>query len=387
MRRTCLTSLFVLTVLAPAAIAVDGAVQLYGVTTITQPGTYVVTRDLTVASGVVFVVDASDVVLDLNGHTITSAATTSPLISVSSGRTDIRVANGKLAGGAYGIAYQSVSTPTRIRIRDVDVTGSSSSAIYIKEAELVEVSGCRILSPGASGVFVSAYDTGRFSGRIVGNTIKHASFDAIRLDRAGGVVVADNVIEGFGGSAGIFSALVGIDPALANVIERNRISGGTGSADGIALGGSGGARIEDNVVQANAGDGIIAFAGHETIHHNTINGNLGIGIRVWTSTAGYVAITDNVVTGNGLQGIRLDPRGSLNEAFLIRGNLSSANGSHGIEINFGSGIIEDNVSTKNTGFGINFVSTTNNVYRNNLLRNNSSGPTGGAANTDGGGNY
>ena len=131
---------------ASPAIADEGRIPIYGPTTITAPGHYVLTRDIVSTTNPVILIQADDVTLDLNGRMISSGSTLNYLVQIADGNTNVSIRNGRLSGGNYGIYYTSTVARTRVRIENVEVQGTNSSAIYVFGAEFVEVVGCRISS-------------------------------------------------------------------------------------------------------------------------------------------------------------------------------------------------------------------------------------------------
>ena len=84
--------------------AANGDIPLYQSTTITQPGRYILTRDVS-SQGDVFLITTDGVTLDLNGHTVKSVAGAGVTISVTGIVMPvlIRVFDGTIRGGAYGV--------------------------------------------------------------------------------------------------------------------------------------------------------------------------------------------------------------------------------------------------------------------------------------------
>lgn len=92
-----------------AATARQGVIPIYGPTVITRPGVYVLQTNITVSSGVAIEIRASDVVLDLNGFSITGPATASTrAIGIYAFNQDrIQIRNGTIRGFLYGILLSS----------------------------------------------------------------------------------------------------------------------------------------------------------------------------------------------------------------------------------------------------------------------------------------
>src|SRR6185436_18224362 len=75
-----------------------GCKQITGDTTITKPGCYYVTRNITGAGTEVILIQADNVSIDLQGHTLTKPDTSGAVIRIDPGFTGISVRNGVLSG-------------------------------------------------------------------------------------------------------------------------------------------------------------------------------------------------------------------------------------------------------------------------------------------------
>src|SRR5262245_40090047 len=91
---------------ATAPLADEGRIPVFQSTTISSPGHYVVTRDIVATVGVAIAIQADNVVLDLNGHTI-SEPFAQPVIFVIGTSNDVTILNGKTSGGTVGIQSQT----------------------------------------------------------------------------------------------------------------------------------------------------------------------------------------------------------------------------------------------------------------------------------------
>src|SRR5438093_788677 len=94
---------------AVGALADEGRIPIFQPTTITQPGHYILTRDVAAASGPLLVIQADHVTLDLNGRMVSSSGVTSNLVQIADGFRDITVRNGRLRGGNAGVLYFSTT--------------------------------------------------------------------------------------------------------------------------------------------------------------------------------------------------------------------------------------------------------------------------------------
>lgn len=228
-------------------LAADGAIEISqaGLSSlpyvISQPGRYVLTSDLRIASfGTTAIrIDVDDVTLDLNGFSVYFAFSGGPVATGidASNRNRVTVMNGTVRG----------------------FTGSCVSA-----DDFAVVSNLRVLDCGGDGL-------------ALGQSAR----------------VSDVTARGNGG-VGIAARVSGFDSG-ASVITRS-ISTENGG-DGIEASGT----ILDNVVQDNGGDGIEGEGGDAVIRGNTIVDNTGVGIRsnFGTCTAGEAyAYSQNLISSN-----------------------------------------------------------------------------------------
>src|SRR5262245_11395448 len=119
--------------------------------TISQPGSYYLTRNITVSSGNAITIATNGVTLDLNGFTIRSTAgsATNAAILLNSGLRNVAIANGFIEsgvtnnGGVYngrgfssGITYTG-SPPARVSVSGVSVSGCLIYGIDLSNENLV----------------------------------------------------------------------------------------------------------------------------------------------------------------------------------------------------------------------------------------------------------
>ena len=333
--------------LVPAALlavtavwADEGRIPVFGVTGISQPGYYIVTRDISVASGDVVDISASDVTLDLNGRTL-SATGLGALVGVGSGVTDLTIKNGRLLGGQYGI-WQLYTTRSRLRIENVEIRDPVTAGILIAASEEIEVRNCRITG-GASKIAASAIrvdgNGGPFRGRFIDNTIE-------AVGSLNGVVLTGMLGGEFRG----------------NRIAVTTTSGGTG----VILTGAPSTPQGGNLVKGNS---------------FILSGFTGLSI---TTESSINQILENVFGGNGTVGLLVSSNQNR-----IADNVISGNNNNGVMINGSRNVVEGNLINENGNFGIEFgVSSNLNVYRNNVVRGNIVGNVAddSGTNTNAGGN-
>jgi hypothetical protein len=135
--------------------------------TISQPGSYYLTTNLTVSGGDAITIAANGVTLDLNGFTI--ASTTNPAsgtaVLIDGGLQDITIQNGHIRGGVtnngsgvfsgpgfgYGI-YYSGSDLQNVRVSGVSVSGCQYHGIYVGNSGSTAVENCVVRTVGGAGI-------------------------------------------------------------------------------------------------------------------------------------------------------------------------------------------------------------------------------------------
>ena len=160
--------------------------------TITAPGSYYLTRNLTVASGHGIVIGANGVTLDLEGFTISSTANPPSgagvyfLEASNNLRRNITVQNGHVtssvssngtgAGFETGIG-RSGTLPRAVRISNITVAGVSRSGIglgFTGDSSIV-VDRCAIERVGGTGILASVVTNSSVGGAKTGITANTVS--------------------------------------------------------------------------------------------------------------------------------------------------------------------------------------------------------------------
>src|SRR6059036_1071883 len=150
----------------------EGRIPIFQPTTITQPGHYIVTRNIS-APGTVVRIATDDVVLDLNGHSLTSLSGCAGdvpyviFIDGLAGARDVVIRNGHLVNGCNGIRAVSGAPRSRIRIEEVEIEGSGDYSLMIIGPETLDIIRCYLHDATAGGMFVNG--SGSFGGRILSN--------------------------------------------------------------------------------------------------------------------------------------------------------------------------------------------------------------------------
>ncbi len=258
----------------------EGAIPIFRPVTITTPGKYVLTRDVTGSgSATIAVTSTSDVHIDLNGFTVER---TDGGVAISAyGADRLHVRNGKLKGGGF-TAYAS---------EDIIVTGltifePTGDGISLDDSTGI-ISHNVISGAGSSGINAMAGEMPFLEVTIVHNVISDPDWHGISLGNVYRSVVSDNQI---------LNALYGIQffSSAGGDVHRNTIHG---SDTGIQVYGVDGAHVYRNTVRECGTAGI--YLQHSDYNH----------------------IEANVLTGNG-NGLHFDTNANNN---VYRGNTSRGN--------------------------------------------------------------
>jgi hypothetical protein len=137
--------------------------------TISQPGSYYLTTNLTVSSGNAITIATNGVTLDLNGYTIrsTTNSASGTAIAISSGLRNLAILNGNIEGGVtnnagtyngpgfgYGI-YYSGTAPVAVRVSGVSVSGCRYQGISVGSGDSTVVESCAVRTVGGNGILAS----------------------------------------------------------------------------------------------------------------------------------------------------------------------------------------------------------------------------------------
>jgi hypothetical protein len=136
--------------------------------TITEPGSYYLTTNLTVSSWNAITIETNGVTLDLNGYTIRSTANPADgaAIWIQEGLRNLAILNGNIEGGVtnnagtydgpgfkYGIACYYLGTePRAVRVSGVNVSGCLLDGIYVGTDDSTVVENCAVRTVGRYGI-------------------------------------------------------------------------------------------------------------------------------------------------------------------------------------------------------------------------------------------
>jgi hypothetical protein len=142
-----------------------------GAFTITSPGSYYLTGDITTSgpdTGIT--IGSSNVTLDLSGFTITADAANSGICISFSAQGSIDIRNGALRGGLTGISIGAGANARGIRIDSINVSNCSHFGIYTTAViKGLTISNCMITSTGGYTGTMDNSAIYAFSGCVVEN--------------------------------------------------------------------------------------------------------------------------------------------------------------------------------------------------------------------------
>ena len=342
MKNPVILGLFLVAIGVATALADEGRVPIFQVTSISQPGTYVLTRNIGAMVGSAITIQASNVTLDLNGMTVTTSDAFAPIIQIGDNFEGIHIRDGRLGGGSYVIFYGTGGgeSPSTIWIENVEISQTGFEGVYLTNLRQFEMTACKLHNLGGNGVLLVT-GGGAFAGRIVGNQFT-VMRGGIIVGSSNNLLIQDNVMSG------LSSYGINLGSSRASIVRGNTLIAASGNGGGGIVTGSGGNLL---------------------IVDNFLDG-----------------FTDGVSLGGGA--------GSRVSGNVIRNMwLINPTAGHGIGVGGTGGalrnLIEGNQIEGNAGCGIRFDATaSSNVYRNNMLRGNTGGAVcnAGVGNTDAGGN-
>jgi hypothetical protein len=308
---------------------------------IAQPGSYIFTDNLTLASGSSAIsVQANNVTIDLNGFSLIGPGATSGLTTngiAMSNFSNVEIRNGTVTDFPGVGILENTPLAKGHRIINMRVHTNGSNGIQVNGSDHL-VKGCRVYSNGGYGIGGSTSDT----------------------------LVTENLVSD-NGTEGI---IINSGSVLNNEVFRN-------GTNGIRAGG----KIVGNHVALNGGRGIYGGTG-TMVKNNTSILNALSGIHA----SGGSSITGNLVHDNNLNEDPGEAGILVSFSTFVKGNSVSASRIQNMVVNFNQNSIEGNY-LNNSPIGINFIGGTN-YYSNNRSTNTPSDFTGSVpmGSLDGGGN-
>jgi hypothetical protein len=233
-----------------AAPAVQACVPITAVpATISAPGTYCLTGDLThPGSGTAISIAADHVTLDLGGYSITGS---NAGIGVStSARNQVLLRNGRLLKFATAV---SAVNPLHFTVEDLHLSGVQFG-IAVTNGSYIAVQRNRVFDAGTTGIAISGAGPGQPSLDYVA-TVTHNELAAI------GGIYTPVAGQAFG---------IRVDAAAA-IVRGNRIAGVQGAAGSAAiLAGGGSLVVENQSIAVAVGTQCIAGSPSEKSARNAV---------------------------------------------------------------------------------------------------------------------
>ena len=306
---------------------------------ITESGSYLVRNSVGgCASADIISIEAHNVTLDLGENVIDGdgGAVCQYAIYVEPNLLNVKIMNGTVRDCLYGIYMDDGATDGIVR----DVIASNNDEAGIRADD-----GNRFVNNEASG------NDGRGFSLDDDNVVLRNT--AAGNDSTGMLVGTDSLVEGNTADGG----LTGIAAGARTDVVRNIVRGTTNGA--IIVGGNE-IEVRNNSVTGNTLVGIQVTNGNDVlIAENTLRGNHS-GISVGSN----VTIVDNVIRGNGQNGI------TAQSDNIIKRNIISGNGDNGAFIVTAGNTVVGNTANGNGEDGLRIVDGTNSLVKNNTVNDN-----------------
>ena len=296
----------------PAANAVASHVQCGDV--ITQDTT--LDSDLVDCPGDGIVIGASDVTLDLAGHTIDGTGLDAGNQGVeNNGADNVTVVNGRIQQfqAAVSVLLAGANEFRGLSLAD------SGIGIYAEDSSATRIEGNEVTSSDAG---VLLFREGSFN-EVVGNSVS-------------------------GAETGIFLAGFGSEALQHTLVADNRVFE---NVTGMLVAIPRDSVIMRNHVTRNAAEGIIEAGIRSRIDGNVVSGNGTFGIQV-AGLSTSSEIIDNRTWDNGGDGVFV---GEGPGGVSVTGNFSKGNADDGIDVERPNVTLTDNKAIHNGDFGIEAV--------------------------------
>ncbi|RMF75666.1 MAG: right-handed parallel beta-helix repeat-containing protein [Acidobacteria bacterium] len=191
----------------PAALASGGRIPIHSVPlTITEPGSYYLSRDVVHSGGgEAITIAASHVTIDFAGHTLTKQNAGNYTVALDGDYTDITIRNGRIEGGNIGIRLRNtLGADFAVLVEDMEISGALNEGIYVQGHSLVGSSQAVIRDnlihdTGNDGISLRFMWGGRVEGNVVQDPGQDAGDHGIYLHSCRGVTVTRNTVAYAGG--------------------------------------------------------------------------------------------------------------------------------------------------------------------------------------------
>ena len=241
--------------------------------TISQSGSYYVTRDLT-SAGDGRVINADNVTVDLMGFTLHGAQTGNGIYA--NGRRTVAVRNGAVCGFNGGLWLQDVEQSA---FESLNVASNISQGVFVfglaAPCRGNRFSRCNVSHNGLQGLYLSSSDA---AGPCSDNTLEDCTLTAngdagVFMNGSSGALCDGNRLERCTVSAngGDGVSLFGVSGSCAGNLVKNCVVRGNGGA-GLNLQSCQSNHLEGNDATAN-GTGLVIIGAGNYVAGNTVSGN------------------------------------------------------------------------------------------------------------------
>jgi CSLREA domain-containing protein len=366
-----------------------------------------VANDLIGCLGEGLVIGASNIVVDLNGHTLTSGLLLEPgeedalTPGIRNGsRSNVVIRNGTIAGFGYGVLLGAGGTHNVVE--HMTLTNNALAGVYLFDADDGRngntirdntfdhngETGITLISDSENSVVedntfigngMSIYLFSSHGHRIEGNQISGVVLNPL-LDSDAGIVLeessrnvlVDNDISDTG-DAGVIIQM----GSHANRVEggemtrngdagvviadsdRNQVIGiltHAQSDSGVALSNAHDSVVRDSDLRFNPSGVSASNTNNLLVENNDVSDSLQAGIELGSGL--HIRVLNNTASHTGgagisLEGAEFDALGNPIGGAVIEGNTANENGSDGLTIASGGHTVRNNIAHNNAGFGIN----------------------------------
>ncbi len=328
--------------------------------TISQPGSYYLTHNLTVASGDGIDIITNGVKLDLNGFTISSTSATASGTAIllnggSAALKNITILNGSIqsgftnngsgtySGGGFdrGIEYISSAYPSTVSVSGCNVSGCYSFGIDLGLGGSV-VEACKVKTVGSSGIVASVVRQcvvkdcgGSFNAAIYAEVVSDS--EAEYTGYGSSAAISAKTVQhclGLASSFNIANSSYGISGTTVINSEGDSYGGGTGISAAIANNSYGSSSYGTGLVITDSANNC---SGHSPYGIGISMGNYGCLNNCAAKLNGtgivmgdFASIFNCVIIGNSSNGV------VAGQNCVVRGCTASGSGSVGTN---GVGII------------------------------------------------
>ncbi len=250
-----------------ASHAANGRIPIYAPITITQPGSYVVTANLSGPPPLIRV-QANDVEIDLNGFQLQATTNAAPVIDASNLQA-LRVHGGSLVNGLNGVRMQNMLGG---EVRRVFISGTASDGIRIDASTNVLVQE-NTISAGGIGIHLPAGAVA-MQANVIGNLVSDTTGSGIRVTGLKAGKISGNHLRGLGD--------IGIQLLASSGFEVSDNTVLSAVLNGIAVVNSDGGQLRGNLVRLAGRNGIQLDEASDGILvlENTVSGSAEDGIHV-----------------------------------------------------------------------------------------------------------